>query len=80
MKDVGIVGLPQSGKTTLLEEILHRCGAVPRPGKVTDGSSFGDASPEARALAGTEGAGNPFWSPDSSTIAFDARGEIRRRV
>ena len=46
---IALVGPYQSGKTTLLEEILHRCGTVPRPGKVTDGSSFGDASPEARA-------------------------------
>jgi len=35
-------------------------------------------TPEARMLPGTEGAGNPFWSPDSSSIAFVARGEIRR--
>jgi elongation factor G len=46
---IALVGPYQSGKTTLLEEILHRCGAVPRPGKPSDGSSFGDASPEARA-------------------------------
>jgi eukaryotic-like serine/threonine-protein kinase len=37
-------------------------------------------TPEARVLPGTEGAGNPFWSPDSSSIAFVARGEIRRLV
>jgi elongation factor G len=46
---VALVGPYQSGKTTLLEEILHRCGAVQRPGRVADGTSFGDASPEARA-------------------------------
>ncbi len=37
-------------------------------------------TPEARLLPGTEGAGNPFWSPDSSSIAFVAQGEIRKLV
>jgi elongation factor G len=46
---IALVGPYQSGKTTLLEEILHRCGAIARPGSVTSGTSFGDASPEARA-------------------------------
>ena len=30
-----------------------------------------------RFLAGTEGANRPFWSPDSSQIAYFARGKIR---
>lgn len=35
--------------------------------------------PEPRALAGTEDAISPFWSPDSRSIAYLApRGEIRR--
>lgn len=46
---VALVGPYQSGKTTLLEEILHRCGAVARPGTVAGRTSFGDQSPEARA-------------------------------
>ena len=46
---IALVGPYQSGKTTLLESILHRCGAIPRQGKVSDQSSIGDASPEARA-------------------------------
>jgi predicted Ser/Thr protein kinase len=29
-------------------------------------------------LPGTEGAGNPFWSPDSKSIAFAAGGELKR--
>ncbi len=36
------------------------------------------SEPEVRALAGTEGAGEPFWSPDSSSIAFFAQGELRK--
>ena len=45
---IAIVGPYLSGKTTLLEAILHRTGAITRQGKVTDGSTVGDASPEAR--------------------------------
>jgi len=42
------VGPFQSGKTTLLEAILARTGAIPRAGSVDAGTSQGDASPEAR--------------------------------
>jgi len=34
--------------------------------------------PEVRALPGTVGAGEPFWSPDDSSIAFFAEGELRK--
>jgi elongation factor G len=43
------VGPYLSGKTTLLEAILFRTGAINRQGKVSDGTTLGDASPEARA-------------------------------
>jgi serine/threonine protein kinase/Tol biopolymer transport system component len=33
---------------------------------------------EARPLAGTEGANDPFWSPDSRSIGFFAAGTLRR--
>ena len=46
---IAIVGPFQSGKTTLLEAILERTGTVQRAGRVADGSSVGDGSPEARA-------------------------------
>jgi DNA-binding winged helix-turn-helix (wHTH) protein len=32
----------------------------------------------ARALAGTEDAGSPFWSPDSKSVAFFAHGKLQR--
>ena len=35
-------------------------------------------SPDARALAGTDNAVIPFWSPDSLSIAFNADGKMRR--
>ena len=45
---IALVGPYLSGKTTLLEAILARTGAVTRQGKVPDKNSIGDASPEAR--------------------------------
>jgi elongation factor G len=45
---IALVGPYLSGKTTLLEAILARTGAVTRQGKVADKNSVGDASPEAR--------------------------------
>jgi Tol biopolymer transport system component len=36
------------------------------------------ASTTAQELAGTEGASNPFWSPDSRSIAFAAGGKLKR--
>jgi elongation factor G len=47
-KCIALVGPFQSGKTTLLEAILARTGAIPRAGSVDAGSSVGDASAEAR--------------------------------
>ena len=46
---IALVGPYLSGKTTLLEALLFRTGAVPRQGKVSDKSTIGDAAPEARA-------------------------------
>ena len=43
-----IVGPYLTGKTTLLEALLHTCGAIHRRGTVKDGNTVGDASPEAR--------------------------------
>ncbi len=45
---IALVGPYLSGKTTLLESILARTGAIQRAGSVPDKSSVGDASPEAR--------------------------------
>ena len=45
---IALVGPFQSGKTTLLEAILARTGAIARQGAVDAGTSIGDASKEAR--------------------------------
>jgi len=46
---IALVGPYLSGKTTLLEAILFRTGAIARQGKVSDKSTIGDGAPEARA-------------------------------
>lgn len=46
---IALVGPFASGKTSLLEALLARTGAVTRQGRVKDGNTVGDASPEARA-------------------------------
>jgi elongation factor G len=45
---IALVGPFQSGKTTLLEAILARTGAIGRQGSVEAGTTVGDASKEAR--------------------------------
>src|SRR5947209_4270873 len=45
---IALVGPFQSGKTTLLEPILARTGAVQRQGAVEAGTTVGDSSKEAR--------------------------------
>src|SRR5690606_9534617 len=45
---IALVGPYLSGKTTLLEAILARTGTITRQGRVTEGSTVGDSSPEAR--------------------------------
>jgi elongation factor G len=45
---VALVGPFQSGKTTLLEAILARTGAIARQGSIEGGNTVGDASKEAR--------------------------------
>lgn len=48
---IALIGPFQSGKTTLLESLVARSGAISRQGNVRDGSTIGDSTPEARAHA-----------------------------
>src|SRR4029077_202980 len=74
---IAIVGPFQSGKTTLLEAILARTGALQRPGTVEAGNTVGDVSVEARAhkmsvefsVASTEFLGDTY-------TFFDCPGSI----
>ncbi len=43
-----LVGSYTSGKTTLLEAMLHSAGAIHRKGTIPQGNTVGDPSPEAR--------------------------------
>lgn len=49
IRNVALVGPSGSGKTTLMESMLYVSGAISRKGRVLDGNTVGDASPEARA-------------------------------
>src|SRR6202051_4859082 len=77
----------QSGKTTLLEAIMARTGAIPRAGSVDAGTSVGDSSPEARqhkmgvslAAATTSFMGESYTfidCPGSVEFAHDMRAAI----
>ena len=47
-RTIAVVGPFASGKTTLVEAILERTGAIAKAGSVAAGTSVGDATPEAR--------------------------------
>jgi elongation factor G len=81
------VGPFQSGKTTLLEAILARTGAVQRQGTVEAGTSVGDASKEARhhhmsvelSVASTEFMGDAYTfidCPGSVEFVHDMRAAL----
>src|SRR3954470_21462749 len=82
---IALVGPFQSGKTTLLEAILARTGAIPRQG--TLGTTVGDASKEARhhqmsvelSVATTEFMGDSYTfvdCPGSIEFAHDMRAAL----
>lgn len=82
---VALVGPFASGKTSLMEAILARTGAIPRQGTVTEGNTLGDASPEARAhtmsveanIAEAEFMGDAYTfidCPGSVEFLFEAQG------
>ena len=84
---IAIVGPFQSGKTTLLEAILARTGAVQRQGTVEAGTTVGDASKEARhhkmsvelTVATTEFMGDSYTfidCPGSIEFIHDMRAAV----
>ena len=47
---ISIVGPSQSGKTSLMESILHICNQIPNKGKVSDNNTLSDHLPEEHDL------------------------------
>jgi elongation factor G len=81
------VGPFASGKTTLLEAILARTGAITRQGTIAEKNTVGDASPEARAhqmsvevnVAESDFMGDRitfFDCPGSIEFAYEAEGVL----
>ena len=84
-RSIALIGPFLSGKTTLLDAILARTGAVPRAGKVADKTTVGDGSPEARAhgmsvqlnVADAEFLGDSFTFIDCpGSIEFQHEGAL----
>ncbi|HRP78126.1 MAG TPA: elongation factor G [Aquamicrobium sp.] len=76
-KCVAIVGPFSSGKTTLLEAILARTGAIARQNAVSSGNTVGDHSPEARAhLMSVEATFATTGFMDESITFVDCPGSI----
>lgn len=84
-RSIALIGPFLSGKTTLLDAILARTGAVARPGKVADKTTVGDSSPEARAhgmsvqlnIADAEFLGDTFTFIDCpGSIEFQHEGAL----
>jgi elongation factor G len=82
---IALVGPYLSGKTTLLEAILARTGAIPRAGSITDKTTVGDASAEAREhgmsvalnIADTTFLGDAFTFIDCpGSIEFQYEGAV----
>ena len=87
-RTVALVGPYVSGKTTLLESMLTVTGKVHRQGKISEGTTVGDASQEARErgmsvevnVATTEFLGSPITfldCPGSVEFAQEAFDAIR---
>ncbi|WP_435738176.1 elongation factor G [Cellulosimicrobium sp. PMB13] len=70
VRNVALVGHSGSGKTTLAEAFLHRAGAIPRPGSVTEGTTVCDHEPEeiARGISVGLGVAHLDWTaPDGES-------------
>ena len=77
VRAVALVGPAGAGKTSLAESILYASGAINRQGSVENGTSIGDATPEARSRhASTEPNLMRFAYMGDSFGIIDAPGSV----
>jgi elongation factor G len=71
-RTVAVVGASGSGKTTLTEALLYRAGAIPRAGRVEDGSTVCDHEPEeiARGISLGLALGTLTWTCPDGTASI----------
>jgi elongation factor G len=75
IRNVALVGHGGAGKTTLTEALLHRSGAIGRPGRVEDGSTVTDFDPEEQKRGLSVGVGlAPFEWADHKINILDCPG------
>jgi len=65
IRNIALLGHPGCGKTTLVEALLHRAGAIPAMGSVEKGNTVCDADPEEREA-------HHSFSP--AVVGFDYQG------
>jgi elongation factor G len=76
-RSIALIGPYLSGKTSLLESMLHICGATHRRGSVTEKNSVGDSSAEARERQmSVEVNAATFNFMDDSFTVLDCPGSI----
>jgi elongation factor G len=74
---IALAGPAGTGKTTLMEALLHRAGAISRQGSVADHTAVGDSSPEARARGqSTELSVASFTFMDDRYALLDCPGSV----
>ncbi|MBB6099811.1 elongation factor G [Deinobacterium chartae] len=72
---VSVVGHSSAGKTSLVEALLHRAGAISRPGRVEDGNTQSDFSPlEQRRKMSVQASVLPLAWQGSELLLLDAPG------
>ncbi|HVV84935.1 MAG TPA: elongation factor G [Kofleriaceae bacterium] len=68
IRNIALIGRAGSGKTTLAEAVLHRCGAITRMGSVDAATTTSDFEPEAKSHHHSISAAMLFASCDGREI------------
>src|SRR5690625_7429976 len=86
-RNIAILSHSGAGKTSLTEALLYRAGVIPAPGRVEDGNTASDFTPEEQrrkisiysTVHALEWRGNPFNIIDTPGYA-DFVAQIRRAL